>query len=76
MAPLKQQKTADLAKRSTKGGNPMNQKPKQCDEENPVFCIDPDGEIPLRCGLPKGHDGPHQDERTVGAEPEKTESAP
>jgi len=52
----------------------MNQKTKKCREEHPILCIDPAGEIPLRCGLPKGHGGLHEDEReTDGAKPEKTE---
>lgn len=37
-----------------------------CGEENPILAEDPEGEIPLTCGLPKGHRGPHQDRRTVG----------
>jgi hypothetical protein len=55
----------------------MNQKTKKCREDHPILCIDPAGEIPLRCGLPKGHGGLHEDEReTDGAKPEKTEPAP
>jgi hypothetical protein len=36
-----------------------------CGEEHLLLCSDPEGERPLRCGLPKGHEGPHQDERTL-----------
>lgn len=40
-------------------------KPKKCGETNPFFTSDPEGEVPLRCGLPHGHKGLHQDEREV-----------
>jgi len=41
-----------------------------CGVEHPILCEDPDGEVPLRCGLPKGHDGEHQDRRIALAETE------
>lgn len=36
----------------------------RCNELHPMLCDDrPGGERPLRCALPKGHAGPHEDER-------------
>jgi hypothetical protein len=46
----------------------MKQEVETCDELHPLFCEDPDGERPLRCGLPKGHEGEHQDSRELPAE--------
>lgn len=44
-----------------------------CDERNPFLTEDEDGEIALRCGLPKGHSGHHVDARDImlrlGAQP-------
>jgi hypothetical protein len=36
-----------------------------CQEENPFFTIDEEGDIPLVCGLPRGHEGEHKDWRAV-----------
>lgn len=36
-----------------------------CGEQHPVLCVDPDGEVPLTCGLPKGHVGKHEDARAL-----------
>jgi hypothetical protein len=77
MAPLEQLETRDTKEPVMQTVDSLTKKPKTCGERHPVLCIDPEGEIPLRCGLPKGHYGDHQDERTVGsAEPEKTGAAP
>jgi len=39
--------------------------PQLCGEEHPIFCSDEAGEHPLKCGLPKGHAGEHQDARDL-----------
>jgi hypothetical protein len=36
-----------------------------CQEEHPLAAIDPAGEIPLVCGLPRSHAGVHEDWRAV-----------
>lgn len=51
----------------------MRQKRREmCGETHPLLCEDPEGEIPLVCGLPKGHSGQHEDRREV----ESRERAP
>lgn len=38
-----------------------------CGESHPFLCEDPAGEVPLVCGLPKGHEGEHEDRREIQA---------
>lgn len=44
---------------------PPDDEPTVCGEKHPILCEDEDGEIPLRCGLARGHAGEHQDRRTA-----------
>jgi hypothetical protein len=39
--------------------------PAVCGEEHPMLCSDEEGEVPLVCGLPRGHSGEHCDARDV-----------
>ena len=36
-----------------------------CGETHPMLCEDEAGEVPLVCGLPRGHAGEHQDRREL-----------
>ena len=41
----------------------MSEEREICCAEHPLLAIDVDGEIPVRCGLVKGHAGEHSDSR-------------